>query len=175
VAAYGLTPTQVLAEAGALGPLTTVVHATHLSDTDVRLLGEAQVFACFCPTTERDLADGIGPSRALHEAGARLTLGSDSHAVIDLFEEMRGVEMHERLATQERGHWSAAELLDAAAATGHASLGFSDAGRIAVGQRADLRVLDLDSWRLRGTGTSAEAVAFAATGADVRPFPQEQR
>jgi len=171
VAAYGMTPTQVLADAGALGPLTTVVHATHLTATDIVLLGEAGVFACFCPTTERDLADGIGPSRALHDAGARLTLGSDSQAVIDLFEEMKCVEMHERLRTQQRGHWSAAELLAAATADGHASLGFSDAGRIAVGQRADLRVLDLDSWRLAGTGASAESVAFAATGADVRPFP----
>lgn len=171
VAAYGMTPTQVLAEAGALGPATSVVHATHLTATDVVLLGEAGVFACFCPTTERDLADGIGPSRALHDAGARLTLGSDSHAVIDLFEEMKAVEMHERLRTQQRGHWSAAELVRAATVTGHASLGFADAGRIAVGQRADLRVLDLGSWRLAGVGASAEAVAFAATGADVRPFP----
>ena len=168
VAAYGVTPAQLLADAGALGPLTTVVHATHLTAGDVVLLGDAGVFACFCPTTERDLADGIGPSRALRDAGARLTLGSDSHAVIDLFEEMRGVEMHERLRTQQRGHWSAAELFAAAAVDGHASLGFADSGRIAVGQRADLRVLELGSWRLRGTGASAEAVVFAATGADVR-------
>jgi formiminoglutamate deiminase len=171
VAAYGLTPTQVLAEAGALGPLTSVVHATHLSDDDVALLGQAGVFACFCPTTERDLADGIGDSRALHDAGARLTLGSDSHAVIDPFEEMKAVEMHERLRTQQRGHWTAAELLHAAAVDGHASLGFADAGRIAVGQRVDLRVLDLDSWRLAGTGASAESIVYAASGADVRPFP----
>lgn len=168
LAAYGLTPTQLLAEECVLGPMTSVVHATHLTATDIALLGEARAFVCFCPTTERDLADGIGPSRALHEAGARLTLGSDSHAVIDLFEEMRAVEMHERLATQRRGHWSAAELLDAATAEGHASLGFDDAGRIATGQRAGLITVDLDTWRTRGCGASAETVVFAATGADVR-------
>jgi formiminoglutamate deiminase len=167
-AVHGVTPTQLLADEGALGPLTTAVHATHLTETDVRLLGESGTFACFCPTTERDLADGIGPSRFLHDAGSRLTLGSDSHAVIDLFEEMRAVEMHERLATQERGHWSAAELLAAATYDGHASLGFPDAGRIAVGQRADLVTVDLDTWRTRGTGASAETLVFAATAADVR-------
>ena len=167
LAAYGITPTQVLADAGALGPMTTVVHATHLTDEDIKLLGDARVFANFCPTTERDLADGIGPSRALAAAGARLTLGSDSHAVIDLFEEMRAVEMHERLATQQRGHWSAAELLAAATYEGHASLGFEDAGRIAVGQRADLVTIDLDTWRTRDCGASAETVVFAATAADV--------
>ncbi|MGC4110203.1 MAG: formimidoylglutamate deiminase, partial [Nocardioides sp.] len=39
VRAYGATPTRVLADAGALGPLSTVVHATHLTPTDVGLLG----------------------------------------------------------------------------------------------------------------------------------------
>ena len=150
LAATGLTPTQLLAEAGALGPLTTAVHATHLTDDDIRLLGESHTNVCFCPTTERDLADGIGPARRLHDAGATLTLGSDSHAVIDLFEEMRAVEMHERLASQQRGHWSALELLAAATYDGHRSLGFDDAGRIAEGQRADLVAVDLDSVRTAG-------------------------
>ena len=167
LAATGRTPTQLLADAGALGPLTTAVHATHLTDADVRLLGESRTFVCFCPTTERDLADGIGPSRRLHEAGAVLTLGSDSHAVIDLFEEMRAVEMHERLATQQRGHWSASELIAAATYDGHRSLGLDDTGRIAVGQRADLVTVDLDSVRTRGTGATPETLVFAATGADV--------
>lgn len=167
LAATGRTPTQLLAEAGALGPLTTVVHATHLAPDDVRLLGESGTRVCFCPTTERDLADGIGPSRALHDAGAVLTLGSDSHAVIDLFEEMRAVEMHERLATRRRGHWSAAELLAAATRDGHASLGFADGGRIEVGARAALVTVDLGSLRTRGCGPSAETLVFAATGADV--------
>lgn len=176
MAAYGITPTQLLADEGALGPMTSVVHATHLTDTDIKLLGDARVFANFCPTTERDLADGIGPSRALAAAGARLTLGSDSHAVIDLFEEMRAVEMHERLATQQRGHWSAAELLAAATYEGHASLGFDDAGRIAAGQRADLVTIDLDTLRTRDCGASPETVVFAATAADViAPEVEEAR
>ena len=166
VAAYDVTPTQLLAEAGALGPLTTAVHATHLSDDDIRLLGESRTNVCFCPTTERDLADGIGPARRLHDAGATLTLGSDSHAVIDLFEEMRAVEMHERLASQRRGHWSAAELTAAASYDGHRSLGFDDAGRIAEGQRADLVTIDLESIRTRGVGATPETVVFAATAAD---------
>jgi len=167
LAAYGVTPTRLLADEGVLGSMTSLVHATHLTDDDIALIGGASAFACFCPTTERDLADGIGPSTALDRAGARLTLGSDSHAVIDLFEEMRAVEMHERLATQQRGHWSAAELLDAATVTGHDSLGFGDAGRIAPGQRADFVTIDLDSWRTRGTGATAETAVFAATAADV--------
>ena len=150
------------------GPTTSLVHATHLTDDDIALIGEAGAYASFCPTTERDLGDGIGPSRRLHDAGARLTLGSDSHAVIDLFEEMRAVELDERLATQQRGHWTAAELLTAATTTGHASLGWDDAGAIAVGQRADLVVLDPASPRTAGTGRDEHTVVFAAAAEDVR-------
>ncbi len=166
-AAYGRSPTQVLDEAGLLGTRTTVVHATHLTDGDVALLGSHGVYVDFCPTTERDLGDGIGPGRRLHEAGARLTVGSDSHAVIDLFEEMRALELDERLATERRGHWTSAQLLRAGTATGHESLGWSDVGLIEVGQRADLVTLDTHSPRTAGTGAGAETAVFSASAEDV--------
>jgi formiminoglutamate deiminase len=166
-AAYGLTPTQVFAEAGHLTEHNTLVHATHLTDDDVQMIGAAASYVDFCPTTERDLGDGIGPSRALHDAGARLTLGSDSHAVVDLFEEMRAVELHERLATRQRGHWPAAELLEAATVAGHASLGWEDAGRIAVGCRADLVTVTTDAVRTAGTGNDEQTAVFAAAAENV--------
>jgi formiminoglutamate deiminase len=167
LAAHGMTPTELLAEAGALGPRTSAVHATHLTDRDVSLLGSAAAYSCFCPTTERDLGDGIGPSRALRAAGSAITLGSDSHAVVDLLEEARALELDERLATQQRGHWTAAELLEAATGVGHGSLGIADAGRIAVGARADLVTLDTRSVRTAGTGADEATAVFAAGAADV--------
>ena len=167
IAAYGATPTQLLDDHGVLGPLTTAVHATHLMPDDLAHLGGTGTHACFCPTTERDLADGVGPSRHLFHAGSPVTLGSDSHAVVDPFEEMRALEMDERLASRTRGHWTAGELLDAATRAGHRSLGFADAGEIAVGQRADLVTLDPVSPRTAGTGADAHTAVFAATAADV--------
>ena len=167
VAAYGITPTALLAESGVWGPLSTAVHATHLTGTDVETLGRTQTHVSFCPTTERDLADGIGPAGALTAAGAKLTLGSDSHAVIDLFEEMRAVELHERLVSHTRGRFTAADLLESATVTGHSSLGWYDAGSIAVGHRADLVELDPVSPRTAGTGADERTAVFAATSADV--------
>jgi len=168
VAAYARTPVEVLLDHGVLGPLTTAVHATHLTEDDVAHLAETRTYAGFCPTTERDLGDGIGPSTRLRDAGVRLTLGSDSHAVVDPFEEMRALEVDERLATQQRGHWRAADLLRAATEDGHASLGWDDAGAIAVGRRADLVTVDTASPRTAGTGADEHTAAFAATAADVR-------
>jgi formiminoglutamate deiminase len=164
----GLTPTMTLAEAEAVSPSFTAVHATHLSDNDVTLLGFARV--CLCPTTERDLADGIGPARTLREAGARLCVGSDSQAVIDLFEEARAIELDERLATGVRGNHTAASLLEAATAGGYESLGWTGGGRISQGAPADLTTIALDGVALAGTRPD-DAVAgavFAAGARDVR-------
>ncbi|GAB3596608.1 formimidoylglutamate deiminase [Microbacterium tumbae] len=163
-AATGRTPTRCLADAGLLDEGFTAVHATHLSDADVALLGAARAGACFCPTTERDLADGIGPGRALHGAGARLCLGSDQHAVVDPFEEIRGLEMDERLASGERGRFSPAELLAAATSAGYRSLGW-DGGSIDVGSVCDLVAVSPRSPRT--AGVAAEQLWLAATGADV--------
>ena len=155
--ALGHTPTGLLSEAGALAASFTAVHATHLADGDVDLLGGAGACCCVCPTTERDLADGIGAMRRLVDAGASLSLGSDSHAVIDLFEEARAVELDERLASGERGRHDAAALLRAASEGGHACLGWPDAGRIEPGARADLVTVSLDGVRLGGHGAGERA------------------
>ncbi|MFD7105268.1 formimidoylglutamate deiminase [Streptomyces celluloflavus] len=168
--AHGCTPTRLLADHGVLGSRTTAVHATHLSHEDIALLGGAGTGVCMCPTTERDLADGIGPAARLQAQGSPLSLGSDSHAVIDLLEEARAMELDERLRTRTRGHWTAAALLRAATADGHAALGWDDAGAIEAGALADLTTIALDSVRTAGPlpRLGAETAVFAASAADVR-------
>ncbi|MFE0728316.1 formimidoylglutamate deiminase [Streptomyces antibioticus] len=169
-AAHGRTPTRLLADHGVLGPRTTGVHNTHLTDEDIALLGDSGTGTCMCPTTERDLADGIGPAVVLQAAGSPLSLGSDSHAVIDLFEEARAMELNERLRTRTRGHWTAAALLRAASADGHAALGRPEAGTLETGAPADFTTIALDTVRTAGPlpRLGAETAVFAATGADVR-------
>ncbi|MFF5184122.1 formimidoylglutamate deiminase [Streptomyces sp. NPDC000345] len=167
---HGCTPTQLLALHGVLGPRTTGVHNTHLTAEDVSLIGGSGTGTCMCPTTERDLADGIGPAVALQNEGSPLSLGSDSHAVIDLLEEARAMELDERLRTRTRGHWTAAALLRAASADGHAALGRPDAGTLETGAPADFTTIALDSVRTAGPlpRLGAETAVFAATAADVR-------
>jgi formiminoglutamate deiminase len=170
LAAYHRTPAQLLEQHGALSPRTTAVHATHLSQVDIEILGDSGTCVCMCPTTERDLADGIGAARSMFEAGSPITLGSDSQAVIDLFEEARAVELNERLSSERRGHWPAADLLFAATETGHASLGRPEVGTLTAGRAADFATVDLDSVRLAGTEprNAVESLVYAATSSDVR-------
>jgi formiminoglutamate deiminase len=167
--AYGRTPMQVLADSEALGDHFSAVHATHLVPSDVELLAQSGAQVCLCPTTERDLADGIGPTAELRNAGIPITLGSDSHAVIDLFEEARAVEMGERVTTFQRGSHRVSALLYAATLHGHASLGWNDAGRIEVGALADLVSISADTVRTAGMtqGNALATAIYAASPADV--------
>ena len=168
LAATGRTPAALAEASGVLGPRTTAVHATHLTEEDVARLGASRTAACLCPTTERDLADGVGPAQALAAAGSPLCLGTDSNAVVDLFEEARAVELDERLVTGRRGHHDPADLLAAATEGGMAALGW-DAGRLAPGRLADLVTIGLDSVRLAGTRPAevVDQVVFSASAPDV--------
>lgn len=157
---YGTSPAGLLAEHGILGPATTAVHGTHLTDGDIALLGTSGTGVCACPSTEADLADGIARFGALRDAGVPLCLGSDQHVQADILGEARLVEYCQRLATGIRGHLRPAELVEMATAAGQRSIGWDDAGRIAPGYRADLVAVTLDSPRTAGS-TPAQAVMTA--------------
>ncbi|MDN5796592.1 MAG: formimidoylglutamate deiminase [Intrasporangium sp.] len=182
--AFGLTPTAVLAAEGALGATTTAVHATHLTDADIADLGGSRTFISMCCTTERDLADGVGPAVRLLAAGSPLCVGSDAHMMIDLWEEARAIELDERLVSGTRGHLSVGDLVRAMTTDGATSIGWPEAGSIAQGAVADLVTVRLDSPRTAGarSGDALAHVVFAATAADVtdvfvggRPVVREGR
>jgi formiminoglutamate deiminase len=163
----GTTPLGALDRAGAVGPRFTAVHGTHLTELDVARLGRAGGGCCACPTTERDLGDGIGPFAALVKAGVPLCIGTDSHAVIDGFEETRAIELDARLDAEQRGVLSVATLLEAATAGGMTALGW-EAGRLAPGYLADFVTVRLDSRRTAGADPDLAASAvFSASAADV--------
>jgi formimidoylglutamate deiminase len=157
-AAYGMRPIELLAAEGVLDSRVTAIHATHTSAHEVALLARARAFVCACPTTERDLGDGFLPASSLHAANVRVTIGSDSQAVIDPLEDMRLIEYHERLRRMERVVLGSATnekvtiaptLLKMGSAHGAASLQING-GAIEAGREADLITMDLDDITLSG-------------------------
>jgi formiminoglutamate deiminase len=169
LAVLGVTPTELLHREGALGTRFTAVHATHLTANDHALYAQTASTACICPTTERDLADGIGPTTQLRSDGVPITIGTDSHAAIDPFEELRAIELNQRLKTLTRGTHQPGELLAVATSNGADSLGWPDAGRLAPGALADFTTVSLDSVRLAGADPAllTAALVFAASASDV--------
>ena len=162
---YGTTPAGLLESIDGLRPQVGVVHATHLTDADIARIGAARASAVFCPSTEADLGDGIGPALELSRAGSPIALGSDQNAVIDPFLEMRGLEAGERLRSGRRGRFSPAELLAAATANGYAALGLGAHG-LRPGDPCDLVEVAPDT--VRTVGSLPAQLLLTATAADVR-------
>lgn len=164
---HGASPLAVLEAAGLLTERLTAVHLTHPLDGDLDRLVAADATICVCPSTELDLGDGFLPVDARERA--RLCLGSDSHAQIDLLREATTLEMHARglalrrnvLTPEGRRHGLATRLLSAATVGGARALG-ADARGIVAGAPADLTSLDLRRPAAEGV-PPLEAASLVAT------------
>lgn len=166
LAEHGVTPVRLLGELGVLGPRFTGIHATHLAAGEAELLGEARSFVAVCRSTERDLGDGLPDVGAMARAGVRLTIGADSHAASDPFEEARAMELDERARVEARhAALEAPELLQVLTEHGYASLGWE--APEALGDRVVL--LEGDP-ALAGADDAVldDLVAFHASGRSVR-------
>ena len=162
---YGMTPTELLADIDALGQELTAVHATHLTERDVSLLADTECQVVVCPTSEQDMADGIPQVRRLLDSGVPVAIGTDQHAFIDPFVELRELEMHERQDSGERGRISTAQLIRCGSVHGYQSLGWYDGGAIAPGLLADFITVDLESTRT--AGSKAAEILYTASACDV--------
>lgn len=162
--AYGANPTEVLGRSGVVTDRLSAVHATHLSEDDIAILGGSGASIVMCPCTEADLADGIGPARELADAGAVISLGSDQHVVLDALRETQGLEAGERLRSGQRGRFSPTELITALTEGGARSLDLP-VGALEVGKACDFVALRTDS--MRTMGSLDEQIILTATSADV--------
>ena len=171
LAETGLRPVELCAEKGLLGPRFVGVHATHLAAHEPKLLGDARAFACLCPTTERDLGDGHPDVTALRAAGARLCTGIDSHVVTAPLEDMRGIELGERLRTGRRvtirpeGETPAEVLWRVGSTEGSIACGFEDAGPSVMVDEGALELSLVDREGL------LDAVVFSAGAGVLRSAP----
>ena len=179
---YGTTPVSLLARHGVLSREATLVHAIHLTEAEYKLVATAEATICSCPTTERNLGDGIFAADVAGRLGIPVAFGTDSQAQIDLLEDARQLEYHLRLRDQQRGildasarpDWATLEsigsgLFRAASANGYAALGLAG-GRLATGEPADFFTVDLDDLSVLGVdaGSLESQAVFALAKRAVR-------
>jgi formimidoylglutamate deiminase len=159
IAEYGRSPVALLATEGLLSEHFTAVHAIHVSPKAVAMLAQARALVCACPTTERNLGDGVVPVDLYFQNDVRVALGTDSHVQIDLLEDARELEYNLRLQKMERAVLSpeqndsrsalAARLFECATSRGAESIG-SPGGSLNEGRAADFFTVDLDDPSIAG-------------------------
>ena len=194
---YGRTPIALLETEGLLSERFTAVHAIHVTPKAMPAFAKTGAMVCACPTTERNLGDGVVPADEYLKHGVPICLGTDSHVQIDPFEEARELEYHLRLQKMERavlggnptvreGASSTADrvsstrpdgrvsaigriLFDGATVNGARSIGSSN-GRLDVGKPADFFTVDLSDPSIAGASPDdlLSSIMFSASRAAVR-------
>jgi len=176
---YGRSPVALLETEGLLNSRFTAVHAIHVSAKAIKAFGSSGAGVCACPTTERNLGDGVVPVDSYFETGALVSLGTDSQIQIDLLEDARELEYHLRLQRTQRnvlapvddtGESALAErLFQCATSNGARSLGF-DGGSLQPGAAADFFSLDLGDPSIAGAGAAdlLSCVVFSSSRAAVK-------
>ena len=156
---YGRSPVALLETEGLLSKRFTAVHAIHVTPKAIAAIARAGAHVCACPTTERNLGDGVVPVDAYFDAGVRVALGSDSQIQIDLLEDARELEYHLRLQKMSRNVLApsgdavsalAQRLFDCTTLNGAASIGLNGGGKLAPGAPADFFTVDLDDLSIAG-------------------------
>ncbi|MGI9071888.1 MAG: formimidoylglutamate deiminase [Bryobacteraceae bacterium] len=159
LAEHGLRPIELLKKRNIIDSSFTAIHAIHITEAEVRFLGNAKAHVCACPTSERNLGDGAVPADRLAQAGVNICFGSDSNVQIDLLEDARLLEYHLRMNKLERavlapgsGEDQLAQFLfSSATETGAAALK-APGGSLEVGRPADFFTVDLSDVSIAGAG-----------------------
>ena len=178
---YRRTPTALLESEGLLGRDFTAVHAIHVTPKAIAAFAKTGAMVCACPTTERNLGDGVVPAAEYQKHGTAICLGTDSHAQIDLLEDARELEYHARLQKLARAVLSsgapsdnpaseaARYLFECATINGARSIGAPGA-TLAAGKPADFFTVDLDDPSIAGASPNdlLAGIVFTLSRAAVR-------
>ncbi|HEX7296221.1 MAG TPA: formimidoylglutamate deiminase [Pyrinomonadaceae bacterium] len=176
---HGRSPVALLETEGLLSDRFTAVHAIHVSSKAIGTFAKTAAMVCACPTTERNLGDGVVPVDGYFQHGVPISLGTDSQIQIDLLEDARELEYHLRLQRTERNVLAPADndersalarrLFDCATVSGARSLGFNG-GNLVAGAPADFFTVALDDPSIAGSSTSdlLPCLIFSGTRAAIK-------
>lgn len=166
----GMTPVEYLAECGIFDVPTTAAHCVWLTEYDRSILAEKGVFVTTCPASNAKLGSGIASVVAMREAGITVALGTDgvaSNNNHNMFKDIYLLALMERAQKANPLGLSSSDLIQIATRNGALSQGRTDCGNIAVGNKADLIVLDIDTPWMRPVDDLVGALIYSAQGSDV--------
>jgi len=154
MAATGRRPVERLSDLANVDSRWCLVHATHMTAEETRMVSQSGAVAGLCPSTEGNLGDGFFDFPGLEAHSGAFGIGTDSHVTLDAGEELRWLDYGWRLRQQRRfaegraGH-RGADLWMRAVAGGARALGETQFG-LEPGARANFLILDCDHPSLAG-------------------------
>ena len=161
----GLSPTEYFEQLGILGPHVIAAHALHLSDSDVRILGDRHVNCVHNIDSNLKLASGFRfRYNELRNAGANVCLGTDGAASannMDMLEHMKNTALLQKAWRHNPAAMPLKELMDCATVNGARALGI-DTGVIREGAWADLSLVDLNNTAFLSPGSLEANLVYAA-------------
>jgi 5-methylthioadenosine/S-adenosylhomocysteine deaminase len=169
---HGMTPTAYLDSLGGLDERSLLAHCVHLTEEDIRCVGDRGAHIMHCPKSNAKLGSGTAPVPAFLEHGLSLGLGTDSMVSnnnLDMLEEMRFCALVHRSVHADPSVVSAAQVFHMATLGGARAVGLAgEIGSLRPGKRADLVLLAMAP----PTGLSEQSVlselVFHATAEAVR-------
>ncbi|HWR38931.1 MAG TPA: amidohydrolase [Patescibacteria group bacterium] len=168
---YGKTPIALMNEIGLLDHGVLAAHCVHLSPEDIALMKQKKVRAVHNPGSNMKLASGVAPVPELIDAGVCVALGTDGPASnnnLDMLEEIRLAAMLNKIHRLDPLAVSPLQTLDMATAQGAVALGLQQkTGRLAVGFKADITLIDMNAAHWYPRHDRLSLLTYSAQAADV--------
>lgn len=172
--AYRKPVVEYLADTGILGPRTTLGHMVFMGGHsrvdypagELKLIAESGATVGHCPLKCAKMAFAMESFDRYLEAGVKIGLGTDTYP-LDIVSEMRYASLISRLLDRNASGARPAAVFNAATIGGAEALGRQDLGRLAVGAKADVVIVNLRTTRYGPARDPINALVEYGSGADV--------
>ncbi|MDD4564558.1 MAG: amidohydrolase [Eubacteriales bacterium] len=167
---YGVTPVQYLNHRGIFDTKATAAHCVWLENEDYEILADKGVTVASCPVSNLKLASGVCNVPLLLSKGINVAIGTDSvssNNSLNMIEEMKFFAVANKGKQLDPTLVTPVDALRAATLAGAKSQGRADCGKLAIGFKADLIVLDLSNPNMYPVHNMVTNIVYSASGSDV--------
>lgn len=167
---HGVTPVQYFHDLGADQVPMIAAHCVHVTDEDIDLLKEGNVFVAHNPSSNLKLASGIAPIDRMIKKGVCVALGTDGAASnngLDMISDMRLASLLQKGATLDPTAMNTVDSVRMATRNGALAMGYQDAGELKTGMRADVILIDSHAENMTPANDPLSDIVFAASGMNV--------
>jgi 5-methylthioadenosine/S-adenosylhomocysteine deaminase len=163
---HGVRPLARLDRLGLVNERLVAVHAVHLTEGEIALLGERGAHVAHCPSANLKLASGIAPVARMLAAGVNVGVGTDGAASnnrLDVLAELRLAALLAKATSGDASAVPAHEALRMATIRPARALGLgAEIGSLLPGKSADLTAIALAGPELEPCYDPASHVVYAA-------------